>query len=153
MDQEQQETRYDLDRFLMAQEGVYEHAMGEIRNGMKTGHWIWYIFPQMKGLGHSQRSYYYGITDLEEARQYLADKILGKRLIDATTALQQACATHGLSVDSIMGPLDAMKVRSSMTLFDQVSPGDIYGDVLRDCFQDTMCDLTMELLNDPSRQP
>jgi uncharacterized protein (DUF1810 family) len=105
---------FDLGRFRDAQDGVYDGVLKELRHGQKTGHWIWFIFPQIAGLGSSSLSRLYSIASLDEARAYLADPILGARLREcAATVL----ATNGRTADEIFGFLDAMKVRSSMTLF------------------------------------
>ena len=112
---------YDLDRFLAAQEHVHERVLDELRQGRKTGHWIWFIFPQIAGLGSSELSRYYAISSLSEARAYLAHPVLGARL--------RACAgivlaTRGRTAEQIFGPLDALKVRSCMTLFHRAAPDD-----------------------------
>ena len=105
---------FDLDRFLLAQEPVLEDALAELRSGRKRTHWMWYIFPQLRGLGQSAMAQYYGIVSLEEARAYLAHPLLGPRLlrcVEAVLAVQQR------SVSEIFGSPDDMKFRSSMTLF------------------------------------
>ena len=106
---------YEISRFMKAHQSDYQRALSEIKNGKKVSHWMWYIFPQMKGLGHSSMSEYYGIRDLDEARVYLADPVLGKHLIEMCEAL--------LSLDTddaaeVMGQADDRKLKSSMTLFD-----------------------------------
>ena len=111
-----------LERFVKAQKRDYQLALEEVRAGKKQSHWIWYIFPQMYGLGHSCYANLYGIRDKKEAEEYLKHKILGKRLREITMALLEHDAC---SAEDIFGNLDAMKVRSSMTLFDIVSPEDI----------------------------
>lgn len=120
----------NLSRFINAQASVwagYDVALQEIKLGRKMNHWIWYIFPQLKGLGHSRNSSFYGINGREEAEEYLQNPILGKRLREIATALQ----THtDKSAVSILGAIDAVKVQSCMTLFDSISPNDIFGDVL-----------------------
>jgi uncharacterized protein (DUF1810 family) len=90
----------------------------ELRAGRKTGHWIWYIFPQLSGLGRSEMSRFYGIASLDEARSYLDHPVLGARLRECVSAV---LATSGVSADQIFGSLDAMKVRSSMTLFHRAA--------------------------------
>ncbi len=109
----------DLDRFLAAQESVYDGVLDELRRGRKTGHWIWFIFPQIVGLGRSETSRYYAISSLEEARDYVAHSVLGARL--------RECASLVLSSDAptaveIFGSTDAQKLRSSMTLFHRAAP-------------------------------
>ena len=110
---------FDLDRFVVAQEGVYEGALRELRAGRKTGHWIWFIFPQLVGLGRSELSRFYGIQSVDEARAYLDHPVLGPRLRECVGAVT---ATSGLTAEQIFGSLDAMKVRSSMTLFHRAAP-------------------------------
>lgn len=105
---------YNLQRFLDAQSHDYERALQEIKNGLKQSHWIWYIFPQLKGFGHSYNSEFYGISDLEEAKAYYAHPILGSRLIEITKALLEH---KGKSAVDILSPIDARKVKSCMTLF------------------------------------
>ena len=119
---------YDLNRFLTAQERDYAQALAEIRAGRKRSHWIWYIFPQLRGLGYSYNSEYYGIADAEEARQYLAHPVLGARLREITTALLELPESDPLLV---MGRPDDMKLCSSMTLFEYAAEQDsVFGKVL-----------------------
>lgn len=123
---------YDLSRFHEAQRSSwsgYETALREIRNGRKVSHWIWYIFPQLKGLGKSEASVYYGIHDLGEAKAYAADPILGAHLEEITRALLDQPNDDGRYV---MGSsIDYQKLRSCMTLFEVADPGrDIYARVL-----------------------
>ena len=110
---------FDLERFVDAQEGVYEGVLRELRAGRKTGHWIWFIFPQLAGLGRSEMSRFYGIASSDEARAHLDHPVLGPRLRECVGAV---LASSGLSADQIFGSLDAMKVRSSMTLFHRAAP-------------------------------
>jgi uncharacterized protein (DUF1810 family) len=112
---------YDLDRFVVAQERVYAGVLDELRRGRKTGHWIWYIFPQVAGLGYSDMSRRYAITSLDEARAYLAHPLLGPRLRECASAL---LATTRLTAEDVLGATDAMKVRSSMTLFHRAAPAE-----------------------------
>lgn len=104
----------DLSRFLKAQEQDYEQALREIRSGRKRSHWMWYIFPQIQGLGFSPTAQYYAIRDLQEARDYLAHPVLGARLKEISAALLDL---DGLSASEIFGYPDDLKLRSSMTLF------------------------------------
>ena len=116
-----------LDRFIKAQENTYLVALNEIKNGRKQSHWMWYIFPQIKGLGMSETSRYYGIDGEEEAKAYLDNEILGSRLREITSELLK------LNIDNpvnIFGTIDAMKLKSSMTLFDYVSEDKIFSQVL-----------------------
>ena len=104
----------DLSRFLKAQEQDYGQALREIRSGRKRSHWMWYIFPQIQGLGFSPTAQYYAIRDLQEARDYLAHPVLGTRLKEISSALLEL---DGLSASEIFGYPDDLKLRSSMTLF------------------------------------
>lgn len=118
---------YNLHRFVQAQEGVYPTALAELRRGCKRSHWMWYIFPQLKHLGHSYNAKYYGLGDLTEARAYLGHPVLGPRLREAAEALLSLSTSDAREV---MGPVDAIKLRSSMTLFDLVVPADVFARVL-----------------------
>jgi uncharacterized protein (DUF1810 family) len=109
----------DLARFVAAQRDVYDGVLDELRRGHKTGHWIWFIFPQVAGLGRSAMSEAFAIGSLVEARAYLAHPILGARLRECTAIV---AATQGRTPDEMFGSLDAMKVRSSMTLFHRAAP-------------------------------
>ena len=131
---------YDLERFIEAQEMNYAQALREIKEGEKRGHWIWYIFPQIKGLGHSYNSEFYGISSKEEAKAYLEHPVLGKRLREITQALLDC---NNKSADDILGFPDVLKVRSCMTLFDLVSPNDIFNDVLFKYYEGQRCDKTI----------
>jgi len=117
------EDPYHLERFVAAQDagGTYERAAAELRAGRKTGHWIWFIFPQIAGLGYSPTSRMYAITSLEEARAYLAHPVLGARLIECATILT---GLAGLTAEQILGEVDALKLRSSITLFMHAAPGE-----------------------------
>lgn len=123
-------TNFNLQRFLDAQEDMYPVALKEIRKGGKQSHWIWYIFPQEKGLGYSYNSQFYGLDGEEEARAYLAHPVLGTRLREITRAL---LAHRGhRTVRQLMGSeVDVLKLRSSMQLFDKVSPDDVFAEVLK----------------------
>ena len=121
---------YRLDRFVAAQDqgGTYQRALAELRAGRKASHWVWFVFPQVAGLGFSAMAREYAILSLAEARAYLAHPVLGPRLAECAGAL---LAARGKSAEDILGPVDAMKVRSSMTLFQAAAPGEaIFGDVL-----------------------
>ena len=119
---------FNLHRFLSAQEYDYPIALREIQNGCKQSHWIWFIFPQMRGLGRSSMAEYYGISSIEEARAYLDNPILKARLIEISTALLQHKGKS--TAYEILGTIDAIKVRSSMTLFDHILPNTIFAEVL-----------------------
>jgi uncharacterized protein (DUF1810 family) len=107
----------DLNKFKGAQERDYQIALTEIKNGRKQSHWMWYIFPQIKGLGLSQTSKYYAINDIEEAKNYLSHPILGSRLIEISNELLKLNTDNALS---IFGSPDDLKLKSSMTLFSLV---------------------------------
>lgn len=130
-----------LQRFIEAQNDSYDQALKEIINGRKLTHWIWYIFPQMKGLGFSYNSEYYGITSLQEARDYLENELLRKRLFEITESLLMH---KGKDIESIMGDIDSLKLKSSMTLFDAVQPGSIFGEVLDEFYGGERCRRTLE---------
>jgi uncharacterized protein (DUF1810 family) len=106
--------QFDLQRFGDAQERVYGTVLAELRNGAKRSHWIWFVFPQLRGLGHSPTAQHYGISSVDEARAYLAHDVLGPRLRECTRLV---LAIDGRSADDIFGWPDNLKVRSSMTLF------------------------------------
>ena len=110
---------YDLERFVIAQQDAYAGALSELRRGRKTGHWIWFIFPQLAGLGQSEMSRFYAMASLDEARAYLAHPVLGPRLRESAAAV---LAVGERTVTEILGPIDAMKLRSSMTLFHLAAP-------------------------------
>jgi uncharacterized protein (DUF1810 family) len=105
---------HDLQRFVDAQESIYETVVGELRNGRKRSHWIWFVFPQLRGLGSSPTAIHYGIASLDEARAYLAHEVLGPRLRECARLVAQI---DGRSIEQIFGWPDDLKVRSSMTLF------------------------------------
>jgi uncharacterized protein (DUF1810 family) len=111
----------DLERFVTAQNsrGIYQHAVAELRNGRKTSHWMWFVFPQIAGLGRSATSQAYAISDLAEAKAYLAHPVLGPRLIECAEIV---ASHHGLTAEHIFGGIDALKLRSSMTLFAHADP-------------------------------
>jgi uncharacterized protein (DUF1810 family) len=112
---------YDLDRFVAAQDagGTYQRAVAELRAGYKSGHWIWFVFPQIAGLGQSPTSRRYSISSLAEARAYLRHPVLGPRLAECAGIL---VATAGQTAEQILGDIDATKLRSSMTLFRLADP-------------------------------
>jgi uncharacterized protein (DUF1810 family) len=116
------EDPYDLQRFVAAQDagGTYDHARAELRGGRKTSHWMWFVFPQIAGLGYSPTSRTYAITSLEEARAYLAHPVLGARLIECATILT---GLHGRTAEQIFGEVDAQKLCSCVTLFMHADPG------------------------------
>lgn len=113
------ENNYNLNRFIEAQNRDYDTALAEIRAGKKASHWMWYIFPQLKGLGRSSTSEYYGLSGIKEAQAYLSDPILKARLIEITDAV---LAHKDKSAEEIFGGIDAKKLRSCMTLFSIAAP-------------------------------
>lgn len=132
-----------LNRFIKAQEYMYETALEEIKNGKKESHWIWYIFPQLRGLGYSPNAYTYGINGLEEAKAYLEHPILSVRLIEISKAL---LAHEEENIEDIMGDIDALKLRSSMTLFAILSEDNSVFHQVLDCFYNSeMDELTLKL--------
>jgi uncharacterized protein (DUF1810 family) len=116
------EGEFDLQRFIDAQErdGCFERALGELRVGRKLTHWMWFVFPQVEGLGRSSTSRYYALSGLDEARAYLRHEVLGPRLLECVRVLAEL---DGVQAEEILGPLDALKLRSSMTLFLRADPG------------------------------
>ena len=137
--------KYNLNRFLEAQNVVYPIVLKELTEGHKRTHWMWYIFPQIKGLGYSYNSEFYGISSLEEATAYLSDPILDQRLRETTTILQNI---SGNDIISILGPIDALKLHSSMTLFDKASPNDIFDQLLTKYFNGKRDENTLKLLEE-----
>lgn len=136
---------YDLDRFLGEQAHVYDGVLGELRRGHKTGHWIWFIFPQIAGLGHSALSQHFAISSLDEARAYLAHPVLGARLRECAEIL---LGIEERTAEAIFGSTDAMKLRSCMTLFHRAAPDEpVFARVLDRYFggvPDGLTDLRLE---------
>lgn len=147
---------YGLERFAAAQDdgGTYQRAVAELRAGAKRGHWMWFVFPQVAGLGFSAMSQRYAIASLAEARAYLAHPVLGPRLVDCARIL---AATEGKSAAAIFGDIDAMKLRSSMTLFMTAAPDEqVFREVLQKYFDGAPDDATLDrltLLCGPDRRP
>ena len=135
---------FHLNRFLGAQESYYTDALEEIKQGYKQSHWIWFIFPQMRGLGRSPMAENYGITSIEEARAYMENPTLKNHLIEISTALLQHKGKS--TAYEILGKLDAMKVCSSMTLFDQVMPNTIFAEVIDAFYNGERDEMTLELI-------
>ena len=134
---------FRLERFVDAQDGVYERALGELRAGRKRTHWIWFVFPQLAGLGSSPMSREYAITSLDEAVAYLRHPLLGRRLVECVEAV---LAASGRPIEDILGP-DAVKLRSSMTLFARADPdAAVFRTALEDCFDGRADQRTLELL-------
>lgn len=134
----------DLSRFVAAQAGTHETALAEIRAGRKTSHWMWWEFPQLATLGRSDRARRYGIADGAEAAAYLAHPVLGPRLV----ALSSAMLGHrGTPAEAILGPIDALKLRSAMTLFGHVPGADpVFAAVLDAFYRGERCPLTVAAL-------
>lgn len=135
---------FDLDRFRVAQDahGAYDDALAELRRGRKTTHWMWFVFPQIAGLGRSSTAVFFAIRSLDEARAYLADPVLGERLREASAAVAEAPAA---SAEALLGGIDAAKLRSSMTLFAHAAPEeDVYRRVLERWFGGEEDDATLE---------
>jgi uncharacterized protein (DUF1810 family) len=136
---------HDLQRFVTAQDqgGTYERALAELRAGRKTSHWMWFVFPQIAGLGQSATSRRYAIESLEEARAYLDHPVLGPRLVECAQAL---LAHEGLSAEEIMGGIDGVKLRSSMTLFSRVGETEAFEQVLERYFGGELDGATLGLI-------
>ncbi|MFP9097733.1 DUF1810 domain-containing protein [Flavobacterium sp. RHBU_24] len=135
----------EVQRFLAAQQGVYFDALEEIKAGSKRTHWMWFIFPQLKGLGHSPMANYYGIKDIGEAEKYHNHPILGSRLVEISKAL---LSLQGVSVNSVFGYPDDAKLHSSMTLFSHVPGADPVFEAVLDLYFDGKPDaLTVQLLS------
>jgi uncharacterized protein (DUF1810 family) len=135
---------HDLDRFVQAQAGDHERALAEIRSGRKRSHWMWYVFPQLDGLGVSPTSRHYAIRSLAEARAYLSHPVLGPRLVECVEA---ALGVEGRSALEIFGSPDEMKLRSCATLFSCVSPpGSVFERLLDRYFGGRRDDRTLRLL-------
>ena len=125
-------VKYDLSRFVNVQRKVYLQALAEVRSGRKWDHWMWYVFPQLRGLGYSDLADFYGIENEEEAQQYLRDELLGRRLRDISAALLKLPDNDPVSV---MGWPDNLKLRACMTLFEYVAgPYSVFGKVLEKFF-------------------
>ena len=133
----------DLKRFVDAQAQSYDTALREIRSGCKRSHWMWYVFPQLKGLGRSDYAWYYGIADAAEAAAYLAHPVLGARLRECCEALLAQSSRDALA---IFGRMDYPKVRSSMTLFAAVSHDPLFLQVLNEFYDGSQDRLTLEML-------
>lgn len=137
--------QYNLNRFVIAQENIFDKALSEIKKGSKQTHWIWFIFPQIMGLGHSYLSTYYGIKNLEEAALYLKHPLLGTRLIEITTALLRY---EGKTASAIMGSPDDYKLKSCMTLFSLVDKDEdsVFKKVLKKYFFDDKDVRTLQII-------
>ena len=126
---------YDLQRFVDAQSATYDQALAELRAGAKRTHWMWFVFPQVAGLGRSGMAQRFAISGLEEARAYLSHPTLGRRLVESARALT---ALDTADPEQVLGPVDAMKLRSSMTLFAHAAPDEpVFREILDHWFQGT----------------
>ena len=134
---------YNLQRFVDAQQGVFKIALAQLRAGRKQSHWMWFVFPQLAGLGRSPTAQFYGIRSADEARAYLAHPLLGSRLRQSVEALLPWAGQR--SPEEILGPLDAQKLRSCLTLFDSVEPDALFGSRLAG-FYDGPDERTLALL-------
>ena len=135
---------FDLDRFVQAQEGVYEQALDELRGGRKDSHWMWFIFPQVAGLGRSMMAQAFAIGSADEGQAYLAHPVLGARLKQCTAAV---LAHDDMSAERIFGAIDAVKLRSSMTLFGALAgPGSVYEACLKAFFNGRQDSATLAFL-------
>lgn len=139
----------NLDRYIKAQKEDYELAFNEIKNGKKINHWMWYIFPQIKGLGQSETSKYYELVDLEEAKVYLNHEILGNNLLEISNLLLKINVTN---IVDVFGEIDSIKLRSCMTLFDYISDDNIFNEVLKKYFNGKKDDLTISICKNMSRK-
>ena len=141
--------RFDLARFVAAQDAgaSYEHAVAELRAGRKVSHWMWYVFPQIAGLGQSPTSRRYAISSVAEATAYLAHPVLGPRLIECAEVLT---ALSGQTAEDVFGGIDAMKLRSSMTLFRHAAPDEpVFASVLAQYFGGVPDATTEQLISGP----
>jgi uncharacterized protein (DUF1810 family) len=137
---------FNLERFLRAQDSEFEDAISELRQGCKRGHWMWFIFPQLRGLGRSSSADYYGISSRAEAEAYLKHPILGRRLSECATLVN---LVEGRSIEAIFGGIDSKKFRSSMTLFAGIGPDqEIFERALEKYFSGRADPLTLGLLGD-----
>ena len=134
---------YNLERFVIAQDQIYDEVLSELRAGKKMSHWMWFIFPQISGLGRSPVSMEYAISSRDEAQAYLQHAILGPRLKECTRLV---LAVEGGSAKEIFGSPDDMKFRSCMTLFEQVAPDEIFQLALQKYFGGVPDRLTLERL-------
>jgi uncharacterized protein (DUF1810 family) len=140
------DERFDLERFVAAQDAgdTYGRALRELRDGRKVSHWMWFVFPQVAGLGRSQAAAHYAVSGLDEARAYLAHRVLGPRLVESARALTALPSRDPVAV---FGSVDAMKLRSSMTLFAQAAPDEpVFGAVLEQYFDGEQDDATVSRL-------
>jgi len=147
---ETQLNPYHLERFVEAQEPIYTTALAELRNGQKRTHWMWYIFPQIEGLGFSVTSKYYALKNLDEARRYLAHPILGERLRECCNALLRV---QGRTAYQIFGSPDDLKLKSCMTLFSEAAEEpEVFTEVLEEYFKGQKDQRTLDILAELKEQ-
>lgn len=137
-------TKFDLGRFAAAQADTYDIALGEISRGAKRSHWMWFIFPQIAGLGSSDMARRYAISSLAEAEAYLADPLLGARIRACVAALQDLTGT---TAEAVFGPVDTMKLHSSLTLFAEAGGGPLFTAALERWFAGVKDKATLQLLS------
>lgn len=136
---------YNLQRFIDAQDGVIEAALAELKAGAKRSHWMWFIFPQLRQLGRSPTAKHYGITSIEEASAYLQHPLLGARLTASIEAILRWAGRR--TPEQILGPVDTLKFRSSLTLFDAGQPGGLFDRALAAFYGGIRDERTLALLN------
>lgn len=134
---------YDLQRFLNAQQPVYQQVITELKSGHKQSHWMWYIFPQLAGLGHSSTAQYFAINSLDEARAYLHDPVLGKRYIECIDILLNQ---EGRTAEQIFGYPDVLKLHSSVTLFNEAERCEEFSAILQKYYQGEPDRATLKIL-------
>ena len=132
-----------LDRFIEAQDRIWPAPLDEIRAGRKITHWMWFVWPQLRGLGRSETALHYGIRDLDEARAYLADPVLGPRLKEISEAI---LLHEEKDAAAVLGPVDAMKLRSSATLFEAAGGDDVFSRLLDAFFAGQRCEATLNMI-------
>lgn len=138
--------KYDLDRFIKAQDKLYDMAYSEVKNGKKESHWMWFIFPQIQGLGSSDIAVYYSIDSLGEAKEFMNHPVLGKRLIDISNELLK----HDNDINTILGDIDSLKLNSSMTLFSLVSDDKVFDKVIDKFYEGKKDEITLDIVKEKS---
>ena len=137
-------TDNSLSIFLEAQQNIYPQVVKELESGKKTTHWMWFIFPQIDGLGHSSKAKYYSIKTIEEAKEYLMHPILGKRLLECTNII---AGIENKTADEIFGYIDTIKLRSCITLFKFIAPEQkVFNDILKKYFNGEQDEQTLSIL-------
>ncbi|BFM45096.1 DUF1810 domain-containing protein [Flavobacterium johnsoniae] len=137
-------TEDGIERFIRAQQDAYPRALEEIRSGRKQSHWMWFVFPQIRGLGFTDYNVYFGLKDLDEAREYLNDPVLGKRLVEISQAV---LGLNGKTALEIFGKPDQRKLRSCMTLFSRIADADpVFGKVLQKYYGGILDEKTISIL-------